>query len=130
MVGGLSGMTLNAQVRSSPAPRKVALPVAVMAKRCSSVPAGAFTVSFAGVTPPRPETLRLTLPVERTTSVELTRTATMPLVCNAVVRQCRRLAEMDAGQDQRRLAGIDRRNDPGIDAEIRRQYDTVPVERC
>ena len=31
--------------------------------------------------------------------------------------------------DQRRLAGIDRRNDPGIDAEIRRQYDTVPVER-
>ena len=36
---------------------------------------------------------------------------------------------MDAGQDQRRLAGIGRRNDPGIDPEIRRQYDTVPVER-
>jgi len=85
MVGGLSGMTLNAQVISSPAPRKVALPVAVMAKRCSSVPAGACTASFAGVTPPMPETLRLTLPVERTTRVELTGTATMPLVGNAAV---------------------------------------------
>jgi len=32
-------------------------------------------------------------------------------------------------KDDRRLAGIDRRNDPGIDAEIRRQHHTVPVER-
>ena len=48
---------------------------------------------------------------------------------DAVGLQSRRLAGMDAGKDQRRLAGIGWRNDPGIDAEIRRQDDTVPVER-
>ena len=43
-------------------------------------------------------------------------------------RQRRGLAGMDARQHHRRLAGIGRRHDPGVDAEIRRQHDAVPVE--
>ena len=40
-----------------------------------------------------------------------------------------RLAGADAGQDQRRLAGIGRRRHPGVDAEILRLHDAGPVER-
>ena len=78
-------MALNGQVRSSPTPRTVAVPVAVILKRCSSVPAGARTSSLAGATPPEPTTSRLALPVERTTSVLPTGTATGPCDCIAVV---------------------------------------------
>ncbi len=118
-------MALNGQTRSSPAPRSVAVPVAVILKRCSSVPAGACTSSFAGVTPPEPETSRLSLPVERTISVEPTGTATGP----SRLRRRRRFAGMNAGQDDRRLAGISRRRHPGVDAEIRRQHHALPIER-
>ena len=79
MVGGLSGMALNGHVRSSPTPRNVAVPVAVILKRYSSVPARRHaTASLAAVTPPLPETSRLSLPVARTTSVLPTGTETGP----------------------------------------------------
>ena len=126
MVGGLSAMALNGQIRSSPAPRSVAVPVAVILKRCSSVPAGACALVLRGVTPPVPETSRLSLPVERTISVELTGTANGP--SRRRLRR-RRLAGMNAGQHDRRLAGIGRRRHPGVDAEIRRQHHALPIER-
>ena len=74
-------MALNDQLTSSPAPRNVAAPAALMVKRCSSVPAGADTGSFDGATPPEPDTSRSTLPVERTTNVEFTGTATGAVSC-------------------------------------------------
>jgi len=37
---------------------------------------------------------------------------------------------MNAGENDRRLAGIGRRSDPGIDAEICRQYHALPIESC
>ena len=40
----------------------------------------------------------------------------------------RALARAQARQHQRRAAGIDRRSDPGIDAEIGRLHDAMPVE--
>ena len=44
-------------------------------------------------------------------------------------RRLRRLlAGMNAGQHDRRLAGIGRRHHPGVDAEIRRQHHARPVE--
>ena len=36
---------------------------------------------------------------------------------------------MDAGENDRRLAGIGRRSDPRVDAEVCRQHDALPVER-
>ena len=69
IVGGLSGVALNAQVRSSPTPRRVAVPVAAILKRCSSVPLGACVTSLTVVTPPPPATSRWSLPVARTTRV-------------------------------------------------------------
>ena len=36
---------------------------------------------------------------------------------------------MNARQHDRRLAGIERRDHPGVDAEIRRQHHALPVER-
>ena len=36
---------------------------------------------------------------------------------------------MNAGKNDRRLAGIGGRRDPGVDAEIRRQHHALPVER-
>ena len=41
----------------------------------------------------------------------------------------RHFAGMNAGENDRRLAGIRRRRDPGVDAEIRRQHHALPVER-
>ncbi len=38
------------------------------------------------------------------------------------------LARMHAGKNDRWLAGIGWRGDPGVDAEIRRQYHALPVE--
>jgi hypothetical protein len=35
---------------------------------------------------------------------------------------------MDAGENDRRLAGIGRRSDPRVDAEICRQHHALPVE--
>ena len=40
----------------------------------------------------------------------------------------RHFAGMNAGENDRRLAGIRRRRDPGIDAEVCRQHDALPVE--
>ncbi len=41
----------------------------------------------------------------------------------------RDLAGMHAGEDDRRLAGISGRRHPGVDAEIRRQHNALPIER-
>jgi hypothetical protein len=38
-------------------------------------------------------------------------------------------AGMDAGENDRRLAGIGRRRDPRVNTEICRQHDALPVER-
>ena len=82
-VGGLSGMALNAQVRSSPTPRSVAVPAAAILKRCSSVPLAARVASLAAVTPPLPDTSRCSLPVARTTRVLPAGTATGSLAASA-----------------------------------------------
>ena len=44
------------------------------------------------------------------------------------IRGARRFAGMDAGENDRRLAGIGRRSDPGVDPEICRQHHALPVE--
>ena len=62
----------------------------------------------------------------RTTSVLPTGTETgspASPVCRAG------LAGMNAGKNDRRLAGIGGRGDPGVDAEIRRQHHALPIER-
>src|SRR5215468_1677901 len=83
MVGGLSGTALNGQTKFSPAPRNVAAPVAVMVKRYSSAPAGGRPSSLAGTRPPVVDNSSLSLPVARTTNVELTGTLIGPLLPNA-----------------------------------------------
>ena len=64
---------------------------------------------------------KCTLPVARTTSWLPTGTA-----IGAV--DLRGFARAQAGQHDRRAAGIDRRRDPGIDAEIGRRHHALPVE--
>ena len=65
----LVGDGVERPVQIVPTPRSVAVPAAAILKRCSSVPLGACIASLAAVTPPLLETLRLSLPVARTTSV-------------------------------------------------------------
>ena len=66
------------------------------------------------------------MPVARTISVEPTGTLTGSFELEVLAGD---FARMHAGKDDRRLAGISRRRDPGVDAEIRRQHDALPVER-
>ena len=71
--------------------------------------------------PPLRTTSKRTLPVARITSWLPAGTATG-------ARRLRGLARAQARQHDRRAAGIDRRRDPGIDAEIGRRHHALPVE--
>ena len=66
------------------------------------------------------------MPVARTTSVEPTGTLTGSFELEVLPGD---FARMHAGKDDRRLAGVSRRRHPGVDAEIRRQHDALPIER-
>ncbi len=81
MVGGRSGTALKGQTSFSPAPRSVAAPVAVIIKRCCSVPAGNRAASSDAVTPPLAESSNLTWPIARTTRIEFTGTLIGPPLC-------------------------------------------------
>ncbi len=119
-------MALNGQTRSSPAPRSVAVPVAVILKRCSSVPAGAFTSSGSAADAAGAGDIEAELAGRAHDQRRTDRHGDRPSILR---RRGRHLAGMNAGQHDRRLAGIGRRRDPGVDAEIRRQRHAVPVER-
>ena len=64
--------------------------------------------------------IEATLPVARITSSLPAGTATGAAPA--------RFARAQARQDHRRTAGVDRRRDPGIDAEVRRHHHALPVE--
>ena len=93
-----------------------------MVKCRSLVPLGACSVGTASVTPP-PTTTSSVPPLERTISVLPAGTGNGPALAAAGGFLVRRR------QDDRRLAGIERRRHPGIDPDIGRRQHAVPVER-
>ena len=92
-----------------------------MVKCRSLVPLGACSVGTASVTPP-PATTSSVPPLERTISVLPAGTGSGPAAGTRGFLVRRR-------QDDRRLAGIERRRHPGIDPDIGRRQHAVPVER-
>ena len=91
-----------------------------MVKCRSLVPLGACSAGAASVTPP-PTTTSSVPPLERTISVLPAGTGSGPLAGA-------RGFLVGGRQDDRRLAGIDRRRHPGIDPDIGRRQHAVPVE--
>ena len=81
---------------------------------------GRRSVGATSLTPP-PTTTSMVPPLERTSSVLPAGTASGPLSGAAGVL-------VGGRQDDRRLAGIDRRRHPGIDPDIGRRQHPVPVE--
>ena len=100
--------------------RAVAFDDEAGALRCRPAAARACSAGASSM-PPLRTMSKCTLPVARITSWLPAGTATG-------ARVLRRFARAQAGQHHRRPAGVDRRRDPGIDAEIRRRDHAVPVE--
>ena len=92
-----------------------------MVKCRSLVPLGACSVGAASVTPP-PASTSSVPPLERTISVRARRHRQRS-------RGRKRGFLVGGRQDDRRLAGIERRRHPGIDPDIGRRQHAVPVER-
>ena len=92
-----------------------------MVKCRSLVPLGACSAGAASVTPP-PATTSSVPPLERTISV-------LPAGTGNGRRGGRRGILVRGRQDDRRLAGVERRRHPGIDPDIGRRQHAVPVER-
>ena len=101
--------------------RTCAVPSPAMVKCRSLVPLGACSVGTASVTPPLATTSSVP-PLERTISV-------LPAGTGSGPRPAARGFLVGGGQDDRRLAGIERRRHPGIDPDIGRRQHAVPVER-
>ena len=101
--------------------RTCAVPSPAMVKCRSLVPFGACSVGAISVTPPPATTSRVP-PLERTSSVLPAGTGNGPATARCGLLVGRR-------QDDRRLAGIDRRRHPGVDPDIGRRQHAVPVER-
>ena len=131
MVGARSGMAVKAQVRSLPTPCSVAAPSPLMTKRRSSLPLGSgdFASALSGLV----ESLgdldaALALDVEMHVAGRAHHELAAGRHRHRRALRLRRLTRPQARQHHRRAPGIDRRRDPGIDAEIRRRHHAVPIE--
>ena len=107
------------------APRTVALPASLMTKRRSSRAVRSWRsvqlgCGFGQARRWRPHRGRM--PLARMTSM-------LPAGTVTAAARLHRLARAQTLQDDRRLARIGRRADPGVDAEIGRRHHALPIER-
>ena len=105
-------------------PRKVAEPSLLIVKRRSSVPAGSAACASVGAA----LEAALAHDVEVHLAGRSGPRAALPAGTATGARRLRGLARAQPGKHDRRPAGIVRRRDPGVDAEIRRRHHALPVE--